>query len=355
MYGLADAPRHFYLRLRGELIQLGVCPSKLDCGLYFFQHEGQFSGILACHVDDILWAGSTHFKETVIAPLRSTFMFGNESSSAFKYIGIEIQQHPDFSITMSQRNYASSLKQLGIPTSGSKSITLSGSDLEAFHTKVGQLNWLANVCRPDISFETCYLSGCNKSATVQDLLYLNKVISNVQKNDSYLFFPVLDRKTSYVEVYTDGSFGSLPNGGSQGGSFVFLRDESGRCCPLGWNSSRLKRVVRSALAAETLALCDGCETALFTSEILKEVLSLSAIRMSAVIDSQSLYEAIGTQKQPSNRRLRVEINALREMVERGEALISLVPGSRQLSDPLTKRGASCSMLRNVLQSGQLLQ
>ena len=34
---------------------------------------------------------------------------------------------------------------------------------------------------------------------------------------------------------------------------------------LAWNSSRLKRVTRSTLAAETLAMCDGCELALHTA------------------------------------------------------------------------------------------
>ena len=40
---------------------------------------------------------------------------------------------------------------------------------------------------------------------------------------------------------------------------IFLTDFHRKCCPLIWNSSKVKKVVRSTLAAETLAHNEGCE------------------------------------------------------------------------------------------------
>ena len=353
VYGLADAPRHFYLRLRDELIQLQVTPCSYDHGLYFYYFQSKFSGILVCHVDDMMWSGEEVFESQVIKPLRQKLKFGSENSTAFQYVGIEIQQHPDFSITMNQKNFAQSIQKLAIPTHSDKTELLNDTNLQHLRSRIGQLNWLANVSRPEISFEVCYLSGIMKNATVADLIAANKVITNVQNNPSYMTFPPLDLSSLYVKTYADGSFGSLTNGGSQGGVLVVLCDKYQQVSPIGWCSARLKRVVRSALAAETLAMCNGCEMAFMIAQTIKQILSIDNLPVETVTDSQSLFETLGSTKQPTSRRLLIEISALREMVNEGEIKVNLVPGSKQISDPLTKRGAAWSLLQQVLQSGLL--
>ena len=221
-------------------------------------------------------------------------------------------------------------------------------------SKLGQLNWLANVSRPEISFDVCFLSSNQKGGTVSDLQSVNKIIPRVQSNPSFITFPVLDVDSLKVCVYADASFNSLPKGGSQGAQLVLLRDKFGNCSPIGWNSSRLKRVVRSALGAETLAFCDGCELAFYIAHIISTLMHLQpSVTVDAITDSQSLYEALGSTKQPSNHRLRVEINALRDMVDGGDISVRLVKGAKQVSDPLTKKGASDKLLLDVLQRGKL--
>ena len=55
----------------------------------------------------------------------------------------------------------------------------------------------------------------------------------------------------------------------------------------------------------------------------------------------------------SDKRLRVEISALRQMVNNSKVVIQWVEGLFQISDPLTKRGASTKLLRAVLKGGKL--
>lgn len=64
VYGLADAPRQFYLRLRQELIKLGVTPSPFDNGLFYWRVGDALHGILVCHVDDIMWSGTKNLSYT---------------------------------------------------------------------------------------------------------------------------------------------------------------------------------------------------------------------------------------------------------------------------------------------------
>ena len=66
-------------------------------------------GILICHVDDIIYGGTNKFEREIISKLIQTFTFGREDAEASTYIGIELTQHADFTITMSLKNYISKI------------------------------------------------------------------------------------------------------------------------------------------------------------------------------------------------------------------------------------------------------
>ena len=66
-----------------------------------------------------------------------------------------------------------------------------------------------------------------------------------------------------IIVYSDAAHGNLPNGGSQGGYIIFLCGDQNMCVPLNWESKPIRRVVRSSLAAEALALADALDDAVY--------------------------------------------------------------------------------------------
>ena len=109
---------------------------------------------------------------------------------------------------------------------------------------IGQLNWVTGISRPDISFAVWEASTKVNSATVADLLRINETIKKLMSTPSYIKFPKLDFRSLNIKVFTDASFNNLPNGGSQGKQIVFFCDDNNNCCPLSWNSSRPKRVVK---------------------------------------------------------------------------------------------------------------
>ena len=120
-----------------------------------------------------------------------------------------------------------------------------------------------------------------------------------------------------LQLFTDASFNNLPNGGSQGGQIIFLADAKNNVCPIYWKSSKVKRVVRSTIGAETLSLSEGCDIALFTNKLISEIIYKNKIDLciTAYTDNQSLYDAVNSMKQTSEKRLLLDISALREMVE----------------------------------------
>ena len=77
IYGLADASRYWYLKLREELIRLGATPIQLDQGFFIWHKGNKPIGIMACFVDDVLWGGNTEF-ENIVNKLKQIFYISSE-------------------------------------------------------------------------------------------------------------------------------------------------------------------------------------------------------------------------------------------------------------------------------------
>ena len=116
------------------------------------------------------------------------------------------------------------------------------------------------------------------------------------------------------------------------------------------NSSKIKRVACSTIAAETLSLVNGCDVAIYINNLLPELLQTepNCLSITAYTDNQSLYDAVHSMKQTLQKRLLVNISAIREMVERNEIIVTWINKEKELSDVLTKSGTpSNSMLQTL--------
>ena len=83
-----------------------------------------------------------------------------------------------------------------------------------------------------------------------------------------------DIKDWTVEGYGDAGFRSLPGKvNSCGGKVVILRNsKSNKASVLSWRSKKLKRVVSSSTAAETLAMVETISDMIYTKAILEEII-----------------------------------------------------------------------------------
>ena len=79
-YGLADAGRLWYTRLKKELLDAGLVVCKYDQALFMWYWDGKLAGVLACHVDDVVYGGQKQFHNQVINQIKSMFSIGLESS-----------------------------------------------------------------------------------------------------------------------------------------------------------------------------------------------------------------------------------------------------------------------------------
>ena len=104
---------------------------------------------------------------------------------------------------------------------------------------------------------------------------INRTIKKAKKEKSQILIPDLGNpKLLQIVAYSDASFANLMDGGSQGGHIIFLMGENGQYMPISWQSKRIKRIVKSTLAAETLAMVDLAEACLFYHSLIIELLQL---------------------------------------------------------------------------------
>ena len=102
-------------------------------------------------------------------------------------------------------------------------------------------------------------------------------------------------KEARIVGYNDAAFANLKDSGSQGGFIIFLAGSNGNYAPIHWQSKKIKCVVKSTIAAETIELLEAAEHCFFIRTVLCEIYKLNAkedvLPVHLFTDNHSLYEA----------------------------------------------------------------
>ena len=358
LYGLKDGARQFYESVKEELMKLGFTQCKLNPAAFYVQKDSRLRGMICCHVDDFLHGGDEYF-ELLMKKIRERFCAGKVEKKLFKYIGFKVKQF-DNKVILDHSEYIDKMKTeiLNPKRASAKHELLNAEEQTTYRQLIGQLNWAVQGSRPDIAFEMIKMSTKLKQGKVEDLTRASKKISRLKDIQSFMTFPRLTSLEDLkIVVFTDASLGNINNGaGSTGAFIVWLMDNTGQCCPIAWNAHKIKRVVRSTLAAETLSLEEGLEAGFYYREMLENIFGLEprTIKIEAYVDNKSVIEAILSTRLVDDKRLRVDIAAIKELIQLHDVnRIQWVPGHLQLANPMTKQGASGFNLLKVLQSGRM--
>ena len=356
LYGLNDAARKFYQCVVSELEKLGCSQSKYDPALFYFRKDSQLCGILVSHVDDFLHAGNDVFEREVMEKLRNRFIAGKLMDADFCYIGFSVKQSAEC-IVLDQSKYVVEIPAMSAERMLQKEDELTAEEYTDLRRLVGSMNWIGHGTRPDIMFDLICLSMMFNKACVDDLVKAIKIARKLRDLESYVTFPSLCSDISKCElwVFTDAALGNLPDGHSSTGAYViFLVDKKHRCCPLVWKANKIKRVVRSTLAAEALSLQEGIEEAVYIDTIIHELMNVH-VPINAYVDNQSTVDAVYSTKMVDDRRLRIDIAAIKEEIMDGTVNdLKWIPDKQQLANCMTKKGQSGLLLITVLQTGRMI-
>ena len=301
IYGLNDVSRAWYQSLKKELLKLDGRMSLLDNALFIWHDENRnLIGILGLHVDDFFYGGEPSWHGKVINSVLRIFKISSQEESMFKYV---VQSSK--ALFVDQIAYIDQLQEVDIENA--QDITRPLNDVEQTQLRSigGQLTWAVSQTRPDMAYDSCRLNNSMKDATVKSLKEANKAIRKIKNHKVRLSFPKLrDIETSKLVVYTDASHASLPDGSSQGALIIFLVDTNGTSVPISWQSKKIRRVTKSPLASETLAMGEGADTAYYLASLFHEIFPNHPLpKIHCITDSKSLVDTMHTTHQLEDKRL----------------------------------------------------
>ena len=345
VYGLTDASRVWYLSVKEELVKLGMKPSVHDEAIFTFKIDNKLHGLVSTHVDDFCWAGSKQFENAVIDGVRKAFKVKPEDKHSFKYLGLHLSQESD-KIRIKQDKYVQDLKLINVAKKVSLDSPMSDAEISQCRSALGKLNWLATQTRPDLSFQVSELSSALRTRQIGVIYDINKAIRKAKKEPSQIVIPRMSdlNKCKFV-TYSDASFANVDGVKSQGGYITYVTDKE-HSFPLFWQSQKVKRVVKSTQAAETLAMVDAAEASVYYQSFITEIAGSEEkykFPIHCKTDNASLHASVHSNTQILDKRLRIETAMLRQMLARGElASISWVTTKSQFADALTKSGTPSS-------------
>ena len=134
-----------------------------------------------------------------------------------------------------------------------------------------------------------------------------------------------------------------------GAQIVFLKDKEGNACPLAWQAVKIKRVVKSTIAAEALSLLEGIELCIYLKTLILTLVENKTLEIIAIIDNKSVVEALYSTKMVDDKRRRIDISAIKQYLDNDEiSSVMWCPGKQQIANAMTKRGASNRDLLHIL-------
>ena len=115
---------------------------------------------------------------------------------------------------------------------------------------------------------------------------------------------------------------------SVGGHLILLVGRNKRSVAIAWSCSKIKRVVKSTLAAEMLSLSEALDHAIYLKQIIMELTGADneSIPAEALVDNKSVEDAIYSTKSIDDKRLRIDVGSIKEMLNKKED-----PGFRRCS------------------------
>lgn len=345
LYGLADAGDYWGKTMSSHLRNDLEMETTTSDAAFFFKRAGEkLQGMCATFVDDSLHAGDEDYVQLTDKTMQR-FECREREWDDVTFAGMQIDTKVG-EFHVHQKRYIDKLTPL---STGATTF----AQYRSFRVK---LAWITNT-RPDI---TCAVAkavqvtekqfSAAPGACVKALNAIHKHLRTVP--DLPLRFPKLDRKTLQLRVYSDASFASNTDGSSHLGYIIFLTDASGTCQPLYWSSHKSKRVTRSFLGSETMALADAFDMAYALKHDIQRMIKQN-VPIRILTDNLSLFDVITKATTTAEKRLMIDLAALKQAYNVHDVeQLGFVRTAFNPADALTKV-TRCPVLEEILSSARL--
>ena len=175
LYGLDDASRKFYLKVKETLKKLKLKTLPGDDAVYYEHKNGKLMGIILSHVDDFTIAGTREFVNRIVSGIKRKFTVSKVEEDNFRFTGLDVKTK-DGNIEISMEDYAESIKEIKEIRKADRTEKLTKAELKEYRKYTGRLSWLAQGTRPDLSYSALDLAKKNNIAVISDLRNVNRIV-----------------------------------------------------------------------------------------------------------------------------------------------------------------------------------
>ncbi|CAE7859822.1 unnamed protein product, partial [Symbiodinium microadriaticum] len=203
------------------------------------------------------------------------------------------------------------------------------SEIKLAQRLCGELLWLAQRTRPDISFTVNAMGALISRAAPRCIMLGTKLLSYLQHTQDYIL--TIAPRNDALLTYTDSSY--APEGKRcHSGILVTWMG-----APISWRATRTPYVCLSTAESELTAAIEGLKMTMSLGAVLEE-LEGKELPIQLAIDNQSTIAIAKPTGSTSwrTRHLRVRSAFIREQIQNEKVTVKYVKGQQQLADLLTK-------------------
>ena len=351
LYGLDDASRKFWLKVRELFLESGLKVLEGDEAFYYLHEDGQLKGMILTHVDDFIIAGSKNFIGKIINKVNEILTVSKVEHGSFRFTGVDVKCVGNV-IEVSMDDYVNSLESDIKIRKGNRDDDLTKLELKLYRKMTGKIAWIAENVRPDLSFTALSMAKKSNSATLADLRRLNSVVEKVKERQATVLYSKIGPYDE-IQVIGIGDASYKCDDKSIGGNLVLFGDrENQKGTPIFWKSKQISRTAHSAKDAETLnilKLMDDTVSLARQTECLLYGSYIGRIPVKLYTDSEPTLESIASSKQVERKLLRNTVKDLKDKILSGEVRsISWLSTDRMISDVLTKEKKMPAEMKELL-------
>ncbi|KAH9456857.1 hypothetical protein Pst134EA_033050 [Puccinia striiformis f. sp. tritici] len=351
LYGLKQAPANWYNTLTSWFNEINFYQSAADPCLFI--HKDQHSFIFF-HVDDLVVVGKVDFFEKLFLS-----RFPNSSAhTPDALLGMDIT-YDDHSVQLCQKRLIEKgLEMTGIlecrPVKTPLSVgvqLLKATEQEKaefsklkinYRSHTGILNFLACRTRPDLAPAVSILSSFNESPGInhwRQVVHCWKYLAGTL-DVKLTLRPDPNDDSNSIKQYTDATWADdLESRLSRSGSICFWK-----ACPIAWNSKKQRNITLSSTEAEMNALSDGVQENIWIKYLIEELWNTKLKPTEFNIDNKGLLEKIKNFGSNSKtKHLDIKMKYLRDLYNKKEICVKLIPSEEMVADALTKASTSDSL------------
>ena len=384
-YGLTVAPRDFYLYVAEILNKLKLSRLQTEPCIWRLRapdpqtQDLRTIGLVGVHVDDFLLCGDEKHPAWVqfLEDFHKSMKWSPWETPPLVHCGVQIEETYHNGLPgwfLHQKDFCSGIGQV-IEDGNTKDLT--ESERHQCRAVLGAAQWRVYQTAPHHAAKLSHLQSVLPKADRKIIAEINKFVREIYGQRD-LGLNIYDLQAQGPDdlvavAWSDAALANRVDLSSTGGmliGFVHRRmveeGQRGHVNVISWGSSKLRRVCRSSLAAETQALAEAEQELMFVRIQWREILgdevilrdpaeTAKKVRGVLVTDAKALYDAVQQGDLPSfsmkEKYSALELLLLTQNLEKQQTTLRWVNSSQQLADGLTKPSAQ-DALRAFLAGGQ---